>query len=118
VLVACHRLGLKRARGAGGSAGWNAVDPPGITNRPSVHGGPGQNRRFDGVLAPELLGLEQAQPVAAEPSLPSGEVPDASDSNLLPSQLRSGPASNRRQLPQVLRPAHRVDALLSQPFAR
>ncbi|APD49596.1 diaminopimelate epimerase [Synechococcus sp. CS-602] len=70
VLVACHRLGL--------SGPEARVDLPGGTlwirwDLQTGHlfmAGPAEPA-FDGVLAPELLGLEQAQPVAAEPSLPA-----------------------------------------------
>jgi len=57
-------------RGAGGSAGgtlWIRWDLQ--TGHLFMPGG--QKPAFDGVLAPELLWPEQAQPVAAEPSLPA-----------------------------------------------
>jgi len=56
------RLGPERAEARVGSAGGNARGfAEDLTNRPSVHGRAGRNRAFDGVLAPEAAGPEQAQ---------------------------------------------------------
>jgi len=104
VLVACHRLGLSGPEArviSGGTRGSGGIYKRG---HPEFIGRARQKPGVDGSAAPSCWGLEQAQPVAAETSLPavSAEQPAI---NCSVACVQAASTARTAPVPEAPRPA-------------